>query len=233
MNRLKSQLYVPLRTPRDAVPFLAKGELHWRKGYSAHAPATTWFGNVGLPSNVQNMLDETATFGGAELIDGFFERKTDLRDGLRGPSQTDLLAIIRIRRGIAVLAVEEKVEESFGNIIGNQESYSEGKKIRPAGLQALLGVQDKDVSRLRYQLFPRAAAAVFEYQRYNCNNAFLLVYSFSAQQTGYDDFCAFARAVGLGDGPPMTTLGPKTIDGVSLYAGWLSDALPTVSDRPV
>jgi hypothetical protein len=87
-------------------------------------------------------------------------------------------------------------------------------------------VAERDVSDLRYQLFHRAAAAVFEAQHYACLNALLLVHSFSSRSTGYDDFCAFASSIGVGAGPPMTILGPKTVDGISLYAGWLSDRLP-------
>jgi len=174
------------------------------------------------------MLGATETFAAAELLDGFFERETDLKDGLRTASQTDLLAIVRIRTGIAVVAVEGKVEESFGPLIGDQQHLSAGQRTRLAGLRALFGVADHDVSDLRYQLFHRAAAAVFEAQRYACPTALLLVHSFSDRSTGYDDFCTFASSIGVGSGPPMTILGPKTVDGISLYAGWLSDRVPTI-----
>ena len=183
--------------------------------------------SAGLPTSVQRVLDGTETFSGAELVDGFFERETDLQDGLPRASQTDLLAIIRTRSGLAILAVEAKVEEPFGPLIGDQRQLSEGQKRRLAGLRALLGVPDQDVSRLRYQLFHRSAAAIFEAQRYACRNAFLLVQSFSANLTGYDDFSAFASVIGMGVGPPTTVLGAKMINGISLYASWLTDRLPS------
>jgi hypothetical protein len=226
MGNLGPRLHIPIRAPRDVIPFLGKGELHWREGFSAHALATTWCASAGLPASVQHMLDGTEAFRGAELVDGFFERETDLRDGLRRASQTDLLAIIRVRGELAVIAVEAKVEESFGELIGNQQTLSDGQRTRLAGLRTLFGVRERDVSALRYQLFHRAAAAVFEAQRYACLNTLLLVQSFSANLTGFDDFSRFASTIGLGVGPPMTVLGPKMLDGVSLYAGWLVDQLP-------
>ena len=172
------------------------------------------------------MLDGTEAFAEAEFIDSFFERETDLQDGLPRASQTDLLAIIRVRSGLAILAVEGKVEEPFGRLIGDQQQLSAGQKKRLAGLQAMLGVQGRDVSALRYQLFHRAAAAVLEAQLYACPKALLLVYSFSPTITGCCDFAAFASSVGLGSGPPMTVLGPNDVRGIALYAGWLTDRLP-------
>lgn len=226
MARNASHLHIPARVARDIIPFLGKGEAHWREGYSAHALATTWCRQDGLPPSVRRLLDGTETFAGAELVDGFFERETNLQDGLPRASQTDLLAIIRIKSGLAVLAVEGKVEEPFERVIGNQRHLSPGQRKRLAGLQAFFGIPDADVSALRYQLFHRAAAAVLEAKRYACRNAFLLVQSFSPNLTGHGDFSAFALAIGLGVGPAMTVLGPKAVDGVSLYAGWLADQLP-------
>ena len=115
-----SHLHLPALAPRDIIPFLAKGEAHWREGKSAHALATTWMAQPGLPPSVCRVLDTSESFAGAELVDGFFERPTDLRDGRRGPSQTDLLAVLRVRGSLAVVAVEGKVEEPFADLSGLQ-----------------------------------------------------------------------------------------------------------------
>jgi hypothetical protein len=231
MSELGSHLHIPVRVARDIIPFLGKGKLHWREGYSAHALATTWCMKAGLPPSVRRMLDGTEVFAGAELVDGFFERETDLKDGLPRASQTDLLAIIRIQSGLAVLAVEGKVEEPFGQLIGDQRQLSAGQKKRLSGLQALFDVPDRALADLRYQLFHRAAATIFEAQRYACRNALLLVHSFSTNLTGHSDFSAFASAIGLGATAPMTVIGPKAVNGVSLYAGWLTDPVPGVPQQ--
>ena len=217
--------------PRDIIPLLGKGEAHWKEGYSAHTLTTTWWQHTGLPPSVRSILDSCPAFAGAELVDAFFERKTDLRDGFSTASQTDLLAIVRISGALAVIAVEGKVEESFGPMIGHPKPPSEdhlstNQRSRLMTLQRLLGVTDKDVAALRYQLFHRAAAAVFEAERYACGKALLLVQSFSPSRTGHADFAAFTSAIGLGAAEPGRLLGPLPIGDVQFYAGWLADRLP-------
>ncbi len=120
------------------IPFLGKGELRWREGFSAPAPVTVWCTSNGLPPGVQRLLDGTETFAGAERMDGFCDRETNLRDGLARASGTDPLAIIRIKGALAVRAVGGKVEEPFGPLIGDQGQFGAGQKNRlQAGLQAL------------------------------------------------------------------------------------------------
>ena len=68
-----SHLHLPALAPRDIIPFLAKGEAHWREGKSAHALATTWMAQPGLPPWVCRVRDTSESFAGAELVDGFFE----------------------------------------------------------------------------------------------------------------------------------------------------------------
>ncbi len=108
--------HLPMTAPEDVIPFLAKGETHWREGYSAHALANTWLPAGGFPERVLRALESHPAFAGAALLDAFLERQTDLRDGLRGLSQTDLLALARTSSGLAVIGVEAKVEEAFGEV---------------------------------------------------------------------------------------------------------------------
>ena len=113
------RLHLPMLQPGDVVPHLGKGQLHWREGFSAHALATTWFRSNALPAPVRTLLDTHPHFAGAELVDAVLERQTSLEDGIRGHSQTDLLAIIGLGPALAVAAVEGKVEESFGPLIAD------------------------------------------------------------------------------------------------------------------
>jgi len=54
------------------------------------------------------------TFRSAELIDGFLERAG--RSWICGrPSQTDLLAVIGLEKRIAIVAIEGKAGEPFGD----------------------------------------------------------------------------------------------------------------------
>ncbi len=97
-----------MRPPRDVIPHLARGEAHWRPGYSAHAAATSWFDANDLPPPVRTVLETNPKFAGTQLIDAFLERSTDLGDGYR-PSQTDILVLLGLPDEIAFMGVEAKV----------------------------------------------------------------------------------------------------------------------------
>ena len=102
-----------IRKPADVIPHLAQQERHWRKGYSAYELAYSWVNAGDIPANVRSVLDTCPDYAGAHLVEGLFERDVDLRTPGRR-SQTDLLAFVKLTHGNAVIAVEGKVEESFG-----------------------------------------------------------------------------------------------------------------------
>ena len=218
-----ARLHVPVRGPEDVILHLARGELHWKAGCSAHALATSWFSANGLPAAVKTVLDSCDPFTSSTLLEAFFERETDLRDGLGRGSQTDLLALVRTRGGVAVVAVEGKVEESFGALIGNRAALSPGQQERLRGLCRLFEVDEAHLGPLRYQLLHRAAAAVFEADRYGAKTCMLLVHSFSPHHTGRIDFERFCDSLGLGGSGDMR--GPIDVLGVQLYAAWVADRL--------
>lgn len=221
------RLNIPMRDPADVVPHLAKGQAHWKPGYSAHALATTWFAANGLPERVRTLLAGSPQFAGAELVDAILERCTDLQDGARGPSQTDLLAIVGVGSDLAVLAVEGKVRESFGPRVGEWRDGSPAKVRRLGLLLDAFGVATADADGLRYQLFHRAAAAVFEAQRYRARRAMLMVHSFSDRRDGWTDFAAFAAALGIGDcAEPGRVSSPRAVRGIDLHLAWLADTMP-------
>jgi len=221
-----ARLHVPMLAPTDVINHLAKGARHWREGYSAHALATTWFTHNGLPSAVRNVLETHERFRGAELIDAIFERQTDLGDGLRGPSQTDLLAILGVGSSLAIAAVEGKVDEPFGERVS--EWLTEGtRRTRLNRLTEKLGLGSRDVSMLRYQLLHRTMSAVYEAERYRAPTAVMIVHSFSAKSSGWVDFEAFVGALGL-TANRDELVGPKRAGTVELFLGWASDRLPAV-----
>ena len=142
------------------------------------------------------VLHQAEEFLGMELIDGFFEKETDLRSRGR-PSQTDLLALTGDGEGFTVLGVEGKVDEPFGPLISEWlTDASANKRARLSVLQQTLGLADHNVSNLRYQLLHRTAAAIYEAQRYKVRRALMLVHSFSEGHSWFDDFRVFADAIG-------------------------------------
>ena len=113
------RLHVPLLKPEDVIPHLAKQEAHWRTGYSAQELAVAWSkaGND-FPRSVRKALNTAPEYVDAEFVDSFFEREVELGSPGRN-SQTDLMAIAGLHDGLAIIAVEGKMEESFAELVAN------------------------------------------------------------------------------------------------------------------
>ncbi len=216
------RLHVPVLEPEDVVRHLGKQEMHWKEGRSAHALATAWFGANAFPPRVAAVLGSHPDFASAELIDAFVERQVDLGSEGR-PSQTDLLAVAGIGNDLAILAVEAKAGEGFGDPTGQWLDGSAGKRARLDGLCPMLGLTREAALPLRYQLLHRSASALIEARRYRASRAALLVHSFSGDEPGFADFAAFVAAVGFDGARPDTLLGPVDLEGTKLYAGWVQD----------
>jgi hypothetical protein len=121
------RLYVPVREPEDIVRHLGKKEKHWKGGRSAHALASLWVKHNGFPPRIEAALKSNPKFQSAKLVDAFVERQVDLRSEGR-PSQTDLLAIVSLNDGLAILAVEGKAGESFGKHVHKWRDGSDEKE---------------------------------------------------------------------------------------------------------
>lgn len=213
----------PVSKPSDIIPALAKGEAHWRKGYSAYELAQSWVNAGGIPVPVQQVTDQAAEYQGAHLIEGFFERETQLRSKGR-PSQTDLLALIKSASGYAVLGIEGKVNETLGPLV--QEwlvDASPGKLTRLEILCGTLGLDRESVGHLRYQLLHRTCAAIYEAQGYAVDHAAMLVHSFSTNHAWFDDFRAFTDALGVPVDAVNRISDPIEREGIKLRLGWVSD----------
>ena len=220
------RIAVPLLKPEDVIPHLGK-RTHWRQGRSAKAVADRWFQANDLPPRVRAVLEQSPEFTNAELIDAWLERCTDLGDRRGSASQTDLLAILGVGDGLAVMGVEAKVTESFGPLVSEWiGNGSDGKEDRLQRLCALLGFERATVGDLRYQLFHRTAAAILEARRYRANKVVLMVHSFCDNATGLPDFLEFFERMGV-DGFGRDLLSePKQVGGVTLWVGWTSDRCP-------
>jgi hypothetical protein len=208
--------------PEDVIPHLAKGTGDWKKGYSAYELAHSWVAANGVPQSVRAVLDSDPTFRGAQSIEGFFERKVDLGTPGR-PSQTDLLLFVKLRNGYGVIAIEGKVEEPFGPLVADWNDGSCGRVHRLAHLCETLRLAPDDVSHLRYQLLHRTASAIYEARRYHCEQAVMLVHSFSRTSASFDDFADFAAAMGLPPVQPDQISPPKACEGVHLRLAWVAD----------
>lgn len=219
------RLHVPVLRPEDVIHHLGS-PTHWQPGRSAKSAADLWFSANGLPPSVKSALDHDPAFKGATLVDAFFERPVDLGDGQR-PSQTDLMAILRLDGRLGVLAVEAKVDEPFGPTVHEWLSEAKGDATaRPARLERLCRILDLDpstVGTIRYQLIHRTASAVIEAQRYCSRDAAMIVQSFCPKRSWVDDYRAFAEALGFLDAPVGAISPAKICDGVALRIGWVAE----------
>jgi hypothetical protein len=137
------------------------------------------------------------------------------------PSQTDLLLLVKLQVGYGVIAIEAKVEEPLGPLVAEWNDGSSGRIRRLARLCETLGLAPDDVSHL--QLLHRTASAVYEARRYHCQQAVMLVHSFSRTGASFDDFAEFAVAMRLPPMPPDRMSPPKVCEGVQLRLAWVAD----------
>lgn len=221
-----TRIAVPLLQAEDVIPHLGK-PTHWKQGRSAKAVADSWFQANDIPPRVRAVLDRSPELRGAELVDAWLERCTDLGDRRGSASQTDLLAILGIGDRLAVMGVEAKVTESFGPLVSEWiGDGGEGKDDRLRRLCALLGFDRNSVGDLRYQLFHRTAAAILEARRYRATKAVLMVHSFCPDATGLADFSAFFERMGVSGVGRDLVGGPVRVGEVHLWVGWAGDECP-------
>ena len=220
------RLHLPMIEPEDVVRHLGKEEKHWKARRSAHALTNLWFAANALPSSVQSIFAGHPIFRSAVLIDAFFERQVDLGTAGRH-SQTDLLAIVGLESQIAIVAVEGKAGESFGQYVREWRDGSAGKERRLQALCATLCISVEAAMPLRYQLLHRAASAIYEAKRYRSKLSIMLIQSFSDDDESFADFAAFLRTIGLtNDAKRGVLFGPVECDGQSFYAGWIDEKPP-------
>jgi len=218
-------LHVPVTAPEDVVWHLGKQERHWKEGRSAQALATLWFQCNGFPPAVRQAFETLPRFRSAQLVDAFFERQVDLRSSGR-PSQTDLLVIAALDDGLAIVGVEGKAGEPFGDHVKDWDDGGEGKRARLDSLCTLLGLRAQDCANLRYQLLHRTASVLLEAERYRSADAVLLIHSFDGDADSFDDYRTFLEALGFEDIRKGTMTEPVNCAGIRLYAVWVDDEAP-------
>lgn len=217
-----SRILIPSHGPVDWQRFLAKPEIQWRQGYSARTLAHCWEDAVGLPAEVEEIME--SGFGTPQLLFAVPEHKTPLPGGQR-ESQSDIFALVRHERGLATYAIEGKVEEAFGETVMDwSRSPSKGRTERLAHLCTALGIGacPPDV---RYQLLHRTVSALTEAQRFDASLAGMIVHSFSPERRWFEDFARFVDLMGGGAVAPGQAIIVETPSGIPLLLGWACGSL--------
>ena len=197
----RSRIYVPAIDPGDWRELLAKPDLHWKKGRSAMETACRWQAEPSaFPPEIARVLSTLAPhpLANARLLVALPEYRVSIA-GEGFDSQADVLALADAGSGLAVIAVEGKVDEPFDKpiaqwLIGKNPA---NKKQRLAGLCTVLGLNPADAGELHYQLLHRTAGAVVEARRYHAPYAAMVIHSFSPAHARHADYKLFAEALGV------------------------------------
>ena len=209
--------------PQDWAKLLAKPTLHWRKGYSAMTLAACWEAAYGaLPPEIARALDASghADLAHLEPLVILPEYKVALPGGARA-SQTDVMVVARGANGLVVIAVEGKVDEPLGPTLGEKrKNATTGQDERLTFLHKKLGFTAPLPDELRYQLLHRTVSAVLVAEQFMATSAVMLVHSFSPTGMWFDDYAAFAKAMGCTPGPDRVGAA-SAASSPRLYLGWV------------
>lgn len=212
----------PLFFGGDGQP-LARPDPHWKAKPAAYETARSWFAAHDVPPAIRAALDTDPVYAGAQLIKATFERHTALDDFARGSIPTDVLAVLQIRSGLAVLGVEGQVHEPFGPTVHEWNDFAPAKLRRLAGLIDRLRLAPTvSIGALRYQLLHRAVATLVEAKEAGAREAVMLVQSFSTDNVmnHFGDFQDFATALGAPVSHPGILSRVVDLQGVRLQLGW-------------
>ena len=225
-----TNFHIKIEKPEEIIPRLGKQELHWKQGRSAYELATLWTRSAGLPASVRAVVEQADGWETPRLLEGIFERETPM-PGRGRPSQTDLLAIVALAGGNAIIGVEGKVDEPFGSTVKKWlgEAPDTNRHLRLEGLCLTLGLDRLSVGSLYYQLLHRTCAAIYEAKRFGYSRAMMLVHSFAAVSapTGFPacfpEFRDFAEAMGMPVAIPGSVSLPKECYGIEVRLAWVTD----------
>ncbi|MCE2464669.1 MAG: hypothetical protein J4G01_01095 [Dehalococcoidia bacterium] len=199
---------------------------HWKKGHSAKALAHSWESAQGFPTEVRDVLEGSylGSLGALIFLRGDVEFEVPLPGGPQG-SHNDILVVASSGNQRAVIAVEGKVDEGFGDWvedwINKSGSEKSGRPERLHFLKRKLRIESKNVDKIRYQLLHRTASAVIEAERSGANYAVLLVHSFSRDNLNVEDYQSFLRLFGKrGRANTVSYLGRN--GSIRLYSAWVS-----------
>ncbi len=137
------------------------------------------------------------------------------------PSQNDIFILAKGGSELVTIMIEGKVSEPFGDTVAEwMKDDGEGKQKRLEFLRNKLQIRDDRIDAIRYQLLHRTASAIIEAERFNAENALMMVHSFSPGNEGFDDYRKFFAFYGL-EGEIDSLVFVRNIHGINLHLGWV------------
>lgn len=221
---LKNKIFIPTKDAECWRDFLVDKNKQWQKGFSAMETALSWEKADGLPPEFKKILSQEAEFEGAELLLAIPEYKVSLPGG-SSPSQNDVFAVITSKKSLTVMTVEGKAKEDFDDTIFNwKKSRSKNAETERLGfLLEKIGVKDKEIDSLRYQLFHRLASAVIMAEKFHAKNAIMIIQSFNDnnKENHFDDFATFIELYGISSVEKSKLYKLTERNGIEIFAGWV------------
>jgi hypothetical protein len=170
-------------------------DLHWVPGRSAMELARAWCGDAGpcVPDEVSAAFRSHADLAALRIVEMTPEARVAF-DHRRGePRNSDLAGIAEDGDGEAVVHVEGKADETFGDSVRDTLRAAEARRERGEATGAPERVQDLVASLvpegagspadLRYQLLTATAAVLADAARRKARKAVLLVHEFVTDHT--------------------------------------------------
>jgi hypothetical protein len=222
------------------------GDRHWVEGRSALELARAWCSDEGpcVPAEVRVALQSHPDLAALRIIEMTPEARIAF-DKRRGePRNADLAGIAEDGDGIAVIQVEGKADESFGervaDVLSAATRRARGKttgapdRVRDL-ISALVprnGEEQPSADDLRYQLLTATAATLAEAQRRGATRAVLVIHEFVTDRTddnlhhaNQSDLNAFVRRISNGRIAGITSgqaVGPIRVIGAPLITSPVS-----------
>ncbi|MFO0454146.1 MAG: DUF6946 family protein [Pseudomonadota bacterium] len=203
-----------------------KEDYQWRAGRSAMELARAWFTapQPVLPPEVRSLLESRAETRGSELLEGWPEWVTKLPFPGEGRNH-DLVAVGSTGARGLLLAVEGKVDEPFGDLVGSYwrkskaNSKSKAWKRIDTLLAAAFGPQasaaEKPWRNLRYQLLTALVGTAIEAAARECDIAVLCIHEFVTEaahpdklEKNHEALAAYLEALGAPSPKAGTLSGP-------------------------
>lgn len=135
--------------------------------------------------------------------------------------QNDIFVLAKGNNELISIMVDGKASEPFGDTVADLlKDRNRTKKKRLQFLLKKLQIENMDVDTIRYPILDRTAAALIEAEKFNAQNALILIHSFSWLNRWLRDFKRFVSLFGM-KGKVNSISGPVVISGINLYFGWV------------
>jgi hypothetical protein len=215
--------YIPSDDLNDWAKLLANPIKQWVVGKSARTLAHSWIDQKLYPKEIENVFNDYGEkpFKKMKFLFVFPEYKVDLPPCYREPSHNDIFIIGRGENELVSICVEGKVSESFGTYVPTPKNPNSGMPERLSKMCESLGLVERDISKIRYQLLHRTLSSVTMAKKLNANYAMMLVHSFSESNKGFNDFTKFTMLFGVEAKINKILESDRLVSGKKLYFAWV------------